>query len=76
VRFYFGEYEAARRVYQRLIAGAGYPVPWLDNLAAVELAEGHPDRARLLYARALMLEHARGRPDPPPECLAVAMAWL
>ena len=63
VRFYFGEYEAARRVYQRLIAGAGYPVPWLDNLAAVELADGHPDRARLLYARAVMLERERGRLD-------------
>jgi tetratricopeptide (TPR) repeat protein len=63
VRFYFGEYEAARRVYQRLIDGAAYPVPWLDNLAAVELAEGHPERARLLYARAVRLERERGRLD-------------
>jgi tetratricopeptide (TPR) repeat protein len=64
VRFYFGEYEAARRVYDRLIAGAVYPVPWLDNLAAVELADGAPERARLLYARAVMLERERGRLDP------------
>ena len=75
VRFYFGEYEAARSVYRRLITGATYPVPWLDNLAAVELADGHPDRARLHYARALMLERARGRPDPYRQNqLAVAMA--
>ena len=75
VRFYFGEYEAARRVYQRLIAGAAYPVPWLDNLAAVELADGHPDRARLLYARAVTLERARGRLDPYRQGqLAVATA--
>lgn len=63
VRFYFGEYDAARRIYQRLIAGAAYPVPWLDNLAAVELADGHPDQARMHYARAVTLERARGRPD-------------
>ena len=64
VRFFFGEYAAARPVYQRLIDGAAYPVPWLDDLAAVELADGHPDRARLLYARAVMLERERGRLDP------------
>ncbi len=63
VHFYFGEHEAARGIYRRLIAGAGYPVPWLDNLAAVELADGHPDRARLLYARAVRLERERGRFD-------------
>jgi tetratricopeptide (TPR) repeat protein len=63
VRFYFGEYEAARQVYQRLIAGAGYPVPWLDNLAAVELADGNPNRASLLYARAVKLESERGHPN-------------
>jgi tetratricopeptide (TPR) repeat protein len=75
VRFYFGEYEAARRVYQRLIAGAAYPVPWLDNLAAVELADGHPDLARLNYARAVSLERARGRLDPYRQGqLAVATA--
>lgn len=75
VRFYFGEYQAARGVYQRLIAGAAYPVPWLDNLAAVELADGHPDQARLHYARAVTLERARGRPDPYRQGqLAVATA--
>ena len=75
VHFYFGEYEPARRIYQRLIDGAGYPVAWLDNQAAVELADGHPDRARLLYARAVMLARERGRLDPYREGqLAVATA--
>jgi len=60
VRFYFGEYEAARRVYGRLVAGAHYKASWLDNLAAVDLLDGHPDRARRLYARAV----ATGLPDP------------
>jgi tetratricopeptide (TPR) repeat protein len=59
VRFYFGEYEAASRVYGRLVAGAGYKAPWLDSLAAVNLLDGHPDRARRLYARAV----ATGLPD-------------
>jgi tetratricopeptide (TPR) repeat protein len=71
VRFYFGEYEAARRVYGRLAAGAEYPVPWLENLAAVELADGHSERARRLTARALAL----GGPDPYRQGrLAVATA--
>jgi tetratricopeptide (TPR) repeat protein len=61
VDFYFGEYADARRIYGRLVAGSGYPVPWLDNLAAVELAEGHPAQARRLYARAVTLEAASGR---------------
>jgi tetratricopeptide (TPR) repeat protein len=60
VRFYFGEYEGASRIYGRLVAGAGYKASWLDNLAAVKLLDGHPDRARLLYARAV----ATGLPDP------------
>jgi tetratricopeptide (TPR) repeat protein len=60
VRFYFGEYEAASRVYGRLVVGAGYKAPWLDNLAAVNLLDGHPDRARRFYARAV----ATGLPDP------------
>jgi tetratricopeptide (TPR) repeat protein len=63
VRFYFGEYDAARRVYGRLIEGSAYPVPWLDNLAAVELADGHPERARRLLARAVSLADASGRGD-------------
>jgi hypothetical protein len=75
VRFYFGDYEGARRIYERLIAGSRYPVPWLDNLAAVELADGHPDRARLLYARAVVRELERGRFDPYRHAqLAVATA--
>ncbi len=64
VRFYFGEYAAARGVYERLIAGSAYPVPWLDNLAAVELADGHPKQAHVLYARAVASEIEHGRFDP------------
>jgi hypothetical protein len=59
VRFYFGEYQAASRIYGRLIAGSLYKAGWLDNLAAVALLDGHPDRARSLYARAV----ATGLPD-------------
>jgi tetratricopeptide (TPR) repeat protein len=75
VRFYFGEYEDARGIYGRLVAGSGYPVPWLDNLAAVELAEGDAAQARRLYARAVAVEAGRG-PDPGYRRgqLAVAMA--
>jgi len=58
VFFYFGEYEAARRVYGRLIEGARHPVPWLDNLAAVELAQGRAPSAQQLYTRAVALECA------------------
>lgn len=63
VHFYFGEYDEARSVYGRLVEGAGYPVPWLDNLAAVELAEGDADAARRLYQRAVELERVGGRSD-------------
>jgi len=61
VRFYFGEYEQARREYERLVATSAYPVAWLDNLAAVELADGRAAEARRLYARAVALERAAGR---------------
>ncbi len=64
VRFYFGEHEPARVVYGRLIEGARHPVPWLDNLAAVELAEGDTSQARRLYERAVDLERELGRGDP------------
>ena len=64
VHFYFGEYDAARRSYQRLIGLTDYPVAWLDNLAAVELADGDPQRARRLYARAVSLERSRGGVRP------------
>jgi len=60
VRFYFGEFAEARTIYGRLIAGAGYKTPWLDNLAAVYLLEGSPQRALQLYRRAV----ATGLPDP------------
>ena len=71
VRFYFGEFAEARTVYGRLIAGAGYKALWLDNLAAVYLLEGAPERARQLYQRAV----DTGLPDPyRVGRLAVAMA--
>jgi tetratricopeptide (TPR) repeat protein len=60
VYFYFGDYAGARRVYARLAEGAHYAVPWLDNLAAVELAQGRASQARRLYARAVALERTRG----------------
>jgi tetratricopeptide (TPR) repeat protein len=61
VRFYFGEYGEARRDYERLAATSAYPVAWLDNLAAVELAAGRTGEARRLYTRAVALERAAGR---------------
>ena len=64
VHFYFGETAEARRIYGRLAGGARYPVPWLDNLAAVELAEGDASQARRLYQRAVELESRSGRSDP------------
>jgi Tfp pilus assembly protein PilF len=60
VRFHFGEYADASRIYGRLIAGARYKAGWLENLAAVKLLDGQPDRARSLYARAV----ETGLPDP------------
>ncbi|MGH0031300.1 MAG: hypothetical protein ACQGVC_16000 [Myxococcota bacterium] len=59
VRFYFGDLDGARRVYARLAARSPEPIPWLDGLAAVALAEGRPDAARNLYARAVALEPPR-----------------
>jgi tetratricopeptide (TPR) repeat protein len=55
VHFYFGEYDEARRIYQRLAAGAPDALPWIENLAAVELADGRAEEARQLCARALRL---------------------
>ena len=75
VHFYFGEYQRARRVYGRMLEGAPYKVPWLDNLAAVELADGQPQQARKLYARAESLARTAGRADPQRQGrLAVAVA--
>ena len=64
VRFYFEEYEDARGIYGRLAAGAPYPVPWLDNLAAIDVAAGRFERAAALYARAERLAAKAGREDP------------
>ena len=75
VRFYFGEYDAARRVYGRLIQGAGYPAAWLENLAAVELADGNAELAQRLYIRADRMAAGRGLSDPQrPVRIAVATA--
>lgn len=60
VRFHFGEYADASRIYGRLIAGARYKAGWLENLAAVKMLDGRADRARSLYARAI----ETGLPDP------------
>ncbi len=75
VHFQFGEYEDARRLYTRLVAGAPGALPWVENLAAVELADGNPSAARLLYARAVA-GAARARIEDPYRDgrLAVAMA--
>jgi len=64
VRFYFEEYEDARRIFGRLAAGAPYPVPWLDNLAAIDVADGRFERAARLYTRAEQLAQGAGREDP------------
>lgn len=63
VHFYFEEYSKARPLYARLISGAGYKVPWLENLAALEIAEGHPARARAHYERAVDIAKRHGRED-------------
>jgi len=75
VHYYFGEYDAARRLYARLVAGAGYKVPWLENLAALELAQGDYERARADYERSVRLAERQGRHDPSRTGrLAVAQA--
>jgi hypothetical protein len=56
--FYFGEYAPARRVYEGLLAHAAWPVPWLDNLAAAQLASGELAQAKVSYRRAVGLESA------------------
>ncbi|MCH2173646.1 tetratricopeptide repeat protein [Myxococcota bacterium] len=72
VFYQFGEYERARRIYGRLVTGAPYPVPWLENLAAVELAEGRFATAERFYRRAEALAQEG---DPLRQSrLAVAMA--
>jgi len=62
-RFYFGDYEAAGAYYGQLAEVAPMPRPWLENLAAVELARGRPERARRLALRAVALGGG-GAEDP------------
>jgi hypothetical protein len=61
--FYFGEYARARRVYETLLADSAWPVPWLDNLGATQLAAGEPAPARVAYRRAAQLEASAGAGD-------------
>jgi len=64
VHYYFDELEAARRVYAPYLEEASYKAPWLENLAAVELALGNAARARSLYERAAELAQRAGLEDP------------
>lgn len=64
VHFYFEEYSDARSIYGPLAAGAPYPVPWLDNLAAIDLAEGQARRAAKFYQRAEWLAAEARHSDP------------
>lgn len=59
VRFYFGDLDGARQIYTRLARRAAQPIPWLDSLGAIALAEGDPETARRLYARAVAQEPPR-----------------
>lgn len=52
VYYHFGEYEQARRILAALPSDDPPHPILLDNMAAVELADGRPDRARELYLRA------------------------
>lgn len=63
--FYFGEYDASRRVFEALAARSSWPVPWLDNLAATHLAAGDAALARDLYRRAVTIEATLGRGAAP-----------
>lgn len=60
VHFHFNELEAARTVYAPYLEAASYKAAWLENLAAVELAQGNAARALTLHERAEVLAaHAR-----------------
>jgi tetratricopeptide (TPR) repeat protein len=62
LQFQLGELEAAGAYYGRFAELAPSPRPWLENLAAVELARGHAERALRLSQRAAELA-AREGPD-------------
>ena len=53
VHYAFGEYDDARRIYARLLEGSRGGLPWLESLAAVELAGGHEARGLALARRAV-----------------------
>jgi len=63
--FYFGEYDASRRVFEAIGARSPWPVPWLDNLAATHLAAGDASLARDLYRRAVAIEGTLQRGAEP-----------
>jgi tetratricopeptide (TPR) repeat protein len=66
VQLLVGDHEGARTFYSERLAAAPGSATWLEGLAAVELADGAPARARALYREAL-----QGRRDDP-ELLARA----
>ena len=75
-RFYFGEYDDARELYRTLLAHSHWPVPWLDNLAATELAAGNAAQARALYERAVTIEATRRGDAEPGDTLAYRRGQL
>ncbi|MFQ5416072.1 MAG: tetratricopeptide repeat protein, partial [Myxococcota bacterium] len=67
VHYLIGDFAAARAHYQARIDRAPRVRRWLEGLAAVELADGRPERARALYARA-----NRADPGDPERVLRLA----
>ncbi|HXK21932.1 MAG TPA: hypothetical protein VMS55_04550 [Myxococcota bacterium] len=74
--FAFGEYAAARDVYGALLARSFWPVPWLDGVAATQLAQGDAKQARVLYERAVVIEDSIGRESAKGDSLSWRRAQL
>jgi tetratricopeptide (TPR) repeat protein len=74
--FTFGEYDAARDVYGALLARSFWPVPWLDGLAATQLAQGDAKQARVLYERAVVIEDSLERESVKGDALSWRRAQL
>jgi len=74
--FAFGEYAAARDVYGALLARSFWPVPWLDGLAATQLAQGDAKQARVLYERAVVIEDSLAREPAKSDSLTWRRAQL
>ncbi len=73
-QYYFEDWDAAGAYYGRLAEQAPMPLPWLENLAAVELARGRPERARVLSLRAAALAGAAAADPLRAGRVAVAAA--